>query len=296
MVKSKGKKANAVGRPRNNDENLIRTYLREVNGIPLLKREEEEKIALLAMQGDKAARERLVRSNLRFVIMMAKKFQGQGLPLEDLIAEGNIGLLNSIEHFDVNKGYRFITYAVWWIRQAIIKALHEKGRMIRLPSNKTNELMKIEKTRKAICEGAGQKGKNEIHEIASFLDMPQKKADNLMMISQDVLSLDDSTSSNDDSLAIKDYVEDDNSKSPVEYAINSALRDDLEKILSGLGERAAEVIRCRYGLGNTYPMTLKEIGTRYKLSRERVRQIEKRAILQLQSCSRVHNKLEVYIA
>ena len=295
MTKEKVKKANGAGRPRNNEENILRTYLREVNRIPLLKKEEEEKTASLAAKGDKSARERLVNSNLRFVIMVAKKYQGQGLPLEDLIAEGNIGLLSSIDHFDVNKGYRFITYAVWWIRQAIIKALHEKSRMIRLPSNKTNELIKIEKTRQAICCDSGMQSDTELREIAAFLNMSQEKADNLMVISQDVLSLDDHASKSDDSLAIKDYVEDDHTKSPVEYAINCALRDDLEEALSGLGNRAAEVIRCRFGLGNTSPMTLKEIGARYKLSRERVRQIEKRALLQLQN-PQERSKLEIYTA
>ena len=295
MTKTKAKKANSVGRPRNNEENILRTYLKEVNRIPLLKKEEEEKIASLAALGDKPARERLVSSNLRFVIMIAKKYQGQGLPLEDLIAEGNIGLLSSIDHFDVSKGYRFITYAVWWIRQAIIKALHEKSRMIRLPSNKTNELIKIEKTRQAICSESSMQNDTELQEIAAFLNISQEKADNLMVISQDVLSLDDHASRADNTLAIKDYVEDDSAKSPVEYAINSALKDDLEKALSGLGNRAAEVIRCRFGLGNTSPMTLKEIGARYKLSRERVRQIEKRALLQLQNPQSCSN-LEIYIA
>jgi len=227
--------------------------------------------------------------------MIAKKYQGKGLPLEDLIAEGNIGLMSSIDHFDVSKGCRFITYAVWWIRQSIIKALHEKSRMIRLPSNKTNELMKIEKTRQAIGSELSLKNDTEISEIAAFLEMPQEKVDDLMAIGQDVLSLDEPTSSSGDSLSIKDYVEDNLSKSPVEYALNSALKDDLDKILNGLGKRAAEVIRCRYGLGNSHPMTLKEIGTRYKLSRERVRQIEKRALLQLQN-SRTRNQLEIYIA
>jgi len=295
MVNLKSKKEKTAGRPRNNEDNILRTYLREVNGIPLMKKEEEEKIALLASKGDKLAKERLVNSNLRFVIMVAKRYQGKGLPLEDLIAEGNIGLISSIEHFDVAKGCRFITYAVWWIRQAIIKALHEKSRMIRLPSNKTNELMKIEKTRQVIGTELSLKNDTEINEIAAFLDIPQEKVDDLMAISQDVLSLDEPTSSSSESLSIKDYVEDNLSKSPVEYAMNSALKDDLDKVLNGLGKRAAEVIRCRYGLGNNQPMTLKEIGARYKLSRERVRQIEKRALLQLQN-SKTRKHLEIYTA
>ena len=295
MTKGQKKKANSVGRPRSNDENVLRTYIREVNRIPLLKREEEEEIAFRAARGDKSAKERLVNSNLRFVIMVAKKYQGQGLPLEDLIAEGNVGLLGSIEHFDVSKGYRFITYAVWWIRQAITKALHEKSRIIRLPCNKTNELIKIEKARQTIHSDSGIHTDAELHDIAAFLKMPREKADNLMVIGQDVISLEDRVSASEDSLAIKDYVEDNSAKSPIDYAINCALKDDLEKVLSGLGNRAAEVIRCRYGLGNSSPMTLKEIGARYKLSRERVRQIEKRALLLLQD-PQTRSQLEIYTA
>jgi len=295
MKKTKVKRSNGPGRPRNKEENTLRTYLSEVNCIPLLQKEEEEKTALLAVQGDAAARERLVSSNLRFVIMIAKRYQGKGLPLEDLIAEGNIGLLSSIDHFDVTKGYRFITYAVWWVRQAIIKALHEKSRMIRLPSNKTNELMKIEKTRQVISSKQENKNSSEISEIASFLDIPREKADELMVMGQDVLSLDDPTSKSEYSMMIRDFVEDERTKSPVDYAMNSVLKDDLEEVLDGLGKRAAEVIRCRYGLGKAGPMTLKEIGARYKLSRERVRQIEKRALLQLQG-SATRSKLEVYVA
>ena len=295
MKKTKVKRSNGPGRPRNKEENTLRTYLSEVNCIPLLQKEEEEKTALLAVQGDVSARERLVSSNLRFVIMIAKRYQGKGLPLEDLIAEGNIGLLSSIDHFDVTKGYRFITYAVWWVRQAIIKALHEKSRMIRLPSNKTNELMKIEKTRQVISSKQENKNSSEISEIASFLDIPREKADELMVMGQDVLSLDDPTSKSEYSMMIRDFVEDERTKSPVDYAMNSVLKDDLEEVLDGLGKRAAEVIRCRYGLGKAGPMTLKEIGARYKLSRERVRQIEKRALLQLQG-SATRSKLEVYVA
>lgn len=295
MTKLRNKKTRSVGRPRNNEENTLRTYLREVNSIPLLKKEEEKDIVLLAVQGNMAARERLVNANLRFVIMVAKKYQGKGLPLEDLIAEGNIGLMNSIDHFDVAKGCRFITYAVWWIRQAIIKALHEKNRMIRLPSNKTNELVKLEKTRQALGNELNQKNSSEVNEIASFLDISQEKVNDLMMINLDVLSLDDPASKSNDSLSIGDYVEDSITQSPVDYAINSALKDDLEDVLNGLGRRAAEVIRCRYGLGNTCPMTLKEIGSRYNLSRERVRQIEKRALIQLQN-SNTRGRLKVYTA
>lgn len=295
MKKVRSKKAEAVKKTRSKEENILRTYMREVNKIPLLKKEEEEEIALRSIQGDKAARERLVNSNLRFVIMVAKKYQGKGFPLEDLISEGNLGLVSSIDHFDASKGYRFITYAVWWIRQAIIKALHEKSRMIRLPTNKTNDLIKIEKTRQAICGEPNRKNSAEMHEIASYLDMSRARADELLQIGQEVLSLDDPGSKFDSSLSIKDYVGDESCESPIEYAISSAMKDDLERALDHLEKRDAEVIRCRFGLGDTHPMTLKEIGLLYKLSRERVRQIEKRALLQLQGPAS-QKKLANYIA
>ena len=296
MTKKKNNKAITQVETNNSNENTLFMYFQEINRIPLLTKEEEEKTARLAARGNKAAREKLVNANLRFVIMVAKKYQGKGLPLEDLIGEGNIGLLNAVKNFNVEKGYRFITYAVWWIRQSIIKAIHEKGRMIRLPSNKNKELTKIEKTRQVIQNEPGCKTDPEVHDIAIFLNMPPEKAAELISISQEVVSLDEPVSKFENSQTIKDLIVDqEQNKSPVENAINNMLKDDVENALSNLEERAAEVIRSRFGLGDTGNLTLKEIGDRYNMSRERVRQIEKRAILQLQHSS--HNKkLESYIA
>ena len=295
MIKRKSRKADVSIESINYDENTLRLYLNEINRIPLLNKAEEEKTAKLAAAGNKAAKDRLVNSNLRFVVSIAKKYQGQGLPLQDLISEGNIGLLNAIKHFDIEKGYRFITYAVWWIRQAIIKAIHEKARMIRLPVNKSNELIKLKKTQQIIQHNAGWKADDEIKHAASFHDMAPNKAVDLVQISQDVLSLEDPSQKCLNKLELKDFVEDEYYKSPFEQATNSLLREDLETALNGIEERAAEVIRCRYGLGDTVPMTLKEIGARYNLSRERVRQIEKRALLMLQQSSESSN-LAHYIA
>jgi len=277
------------------DENSLLLYLQEINRIPLLNKEEEERTARLAAEGNRIAKDKLVSSNLRFVIMVAKKYQGKGLPLEDLIGEGNIGLLNAVKHFDAEKGYRFITYAVWWIRQAIIKAIHEKGRMIRLPSNKANSITRIKRTRQVIQNEPGRGTGVELREVAAFLDMAPEKAEDLISISQDVISLDDPVSSFEDSLTIKDYIEDEYHKSPVENAMNSILKDEVEMALNGLEKRAAEVLRSRFGLGETGALTLKEVGDRYNLSRERVRQIEKRALGHLEQSSH-RKKLESYIA
>jgi RNA polymerase primary sigma factor len=277
------------------DENALYQYIQEISRIPLLSREEEEKTARLVAQGNKAARELLANSNLRFVIMIAKKYQGKGLALEDLISEGNIGLLNAIDHFDVEKGYRFITYAVWWIRQAVIKAIYEKGRMIRLPCNKSSEVTRMEKTREAIQNEPSQELDAEIQKVAKLLNISKEKASDLIQISQDVLSLDEPVTRYENPSTIKEYIEDECSESPVQYAINSILKDEVEEILNGLEERAAAVLRCRYGLGDSAPLTLKEIGRRYNLSRERIRQIEKRAMVQLQNATQ-SRKLGSYIA
>ena len=295
MTKRMYKDAELTEETFNSDENTLLLYLQEINRIPLLSRAEEEKTSKLAAEGNEAAREKLINANLRFVVTIAKKYQGKGLPLEDIISEGNIGLLNAMKHFDATRGYRFLTYAVWWIRQCIVKALHEKGRLIRLPNNKTTDLSKIEMTRQVLQNEPGWQPGDETRNIARYLDITEERAQELINFSQDVVSLDDSISRGGYSLSLKDFVVDEYNHSPVEYATNSLLQDELETALGGLDTRAAEVIRCRFGLEETGSHTLKEVGNRYDLSRERVRQIEKRALLQLQHSAHSH-RLESYIA
>jgi RNA polymerase primary sigma factor len=269
---------------RQDDENILSLYLKEINRIPLLTRTEEQEAAKLAAQGDKPAKNRLIKANLRFVVNVAKKYQNQGLPLADLISEGNIGLINAIERFDVSKGYHFISYAVWWIRQAILKAICEKSRMIRLPLNRANELVQIEKVRKEL--GGAGRGDSEIVEIARQLDMDEDHVADLINISRDLISLDTPIYDEKDSSLLSDFVEDRGYKAPHEVVVDKALRDEINQVLQTLSQKEADIIQYRFGLNGRRPMSLKEIGGRYKLTKERIRQIEKKALKRLQHPSR----------
>ena len=276
--------------PENNDNNILAMYLGEINRIKLLTREEEQECARKAAKGNITARNKLINANLRFVVNIAKKYQGQGLPLEDLISEGNIGLINAIERYDVEKGYHFISYAVWWIRQAILKAICEKSRMIRLPLNRVNELVQIEKARYFV-----QEGESEIKEVARLLDMDPGHVEDLLSISRDMVSLENPLYDDKDSSTLGDHVEAAKYRSPDADAIDSALQTDIEALLDNLDKKEADIIRYRYGLGNRIPLSLKEIGDRYNLTKERIRQIEKSAIKRLQHPSS-RTILENYVA
>jgi RNA polymerase primary sigma factor len=293
MKEAKSKKINTVDRSGSGDENILSMYLKEINKIPLLSREEEDTIARAATAGNKAAKNKLVSANLRFVVNVAKKYQGQGLPLSDLISEGNIGLINAIERYDVDKGYHFISYAVWWIRQAILKAICEKSRMIRLPLNRANELVQIEKARKAVQEGHSTEG--EIREIARLLDMGPSHVADIINISRDLVSLESPVNTDKDASTVGDFIEDEGYKSPDQDAMNTTLSDDIEIVLGTLNQKEADIIRFRYGLGDTVPMSLKEIGDHFNLTKERIRQIEKKALKRLQHPSR-KRLLESYVA
>jgi len=266
-------------------------YLSEINSIPMLSRDEEKVTARAAAAGDTAARSKLVNANLRFVITIAKKYQRLGLPLEDLISEGNIGLLNAADRFDADKGYHFISYAVWWIRQAIMSALCEKARMIRLPVNRSAELVKIEKAGKFINKQ--QSTEDEIKEIALLLNMEQSSVSDLLEISREILSLDIPISEHHD-VSLRDIVEDTQYIAPDVCAERSVMKDDIEKVLDTLEKDEADIIRCHYGLGRD-AMSLKEIGARYNLSKERIRQIEEKALSRLKNPIRAR-KLQSYVA
>jgi RNA polymerase primary sigma factor len=273
------------------DDSNFSIYLREIKRIPLLSREEEEETAREAAAGNKAARDKLVSSNLRFVINTAKKYQGLGLSLEDLISEGNTGLLTAVDRFDVTKGYHFISYAVWWIRQAIMSALCERTKMIRLPTNRATELIKIEKARKLLMYQSSPE--EEIREIAKLLNMDEEHVKDLLNISREMISLDNPVSNGKDSF-LKDFIEDNQYAAPDVIAEQNFLKADIESALGTLKKYEADIIRCHYGLGQR-AMSLKEIGALYHLSKERIRQIEEKAISRLRNPRR-REKLQAYVA
>lgn len=278
----------------NNEENIVSLYLKDINRIPMLSREEETELALRAAEGDKDAKDKIVSANLRFVVSIAKKYQNNGLDLLDLVNEGNIGLLTAIERFDVSKGYHFISYAVWWIRQAILKAISEKTKMIRLPLNRVNELMQIEKARKELSGGKSEE--EELREVAEMVYMKPEQVKELLAISRDLLSLDSTIRfDSSDSTTIGDIVEDGRYESPEEVAVYENMKDEIDEVMQTLTERERDVLAYRFGLNGKPSMSLKEVGDVFNLTKERIRQIEKKAIKRLQHPSR-SARLESFVA
>ena len=277
----------------NYDENLG-IYLKEINKIPLLNHEEETELAIKAKNGDKAAKDKIVNANLRFVINVAKKYQNRGLELGDLISEGNIGLLTAIEKFDVTKGYHFISYAVWWIRQTILKAICEKGRAIRIPMNRMNELVQIEKAKKLVH---GKKSENEeIETIAKMLGMEKQHVNEMLEINRDMISLDAQVENKDGDIGtVGDFVKDEKYSNVDEKVITENLQKDIENVLGTLKPAEEKVIRLRYGLDGEKPMSLPQVGEECNLTKERIRQIEKTAICRMQHPVRAR-RLEAYVA
>ncbi len=274
------------------DVSSLSVYLREINKIPLLTRKEEVDLARAAAKGAQSAKEKLIKANLRFVVNVAKKYQNQGLTLSDLISEGNLGLITAVDKFDVEKGYHFISYAVWWIKQSILKAICEKSRMIRLPLNRANELLQIEKVKREI--GSNKDGEADIEEIADFLDMDKSRINDLINASKEFVSLETPLSSDKDANTISDLMEDTKGANPEGVLINNTLQDSIESVLSTLTEKESNVIRYRFGLNGERPHSLKEIGDKYNLTKERIRQIEKKAISRLRHPTR-SQKLQSYI-
>ena len=273
------------------ENSALTLYLRDIEKIPLITREEEYELALKAKAGDSYARERLVNGNLRFVVSIAKQYQNRGLPLIDLISEGNIGLLTAIDKFEPEKGYHFISYAVWWIRQSILKAIGEKSRMIRLPMNKSADLIQILQA-KTNLEKSGMDDVS-LDDIARECGMDRSDVLEIMQIARDVSSLDAPVSAGEDT-SYGDFIECDKPR-PDEVVMSEALKTSVSRILDTLSEKERGIIKLRFGLDNRDAMSLKEVGEIYHLTKESIRQIEKKVLTALAENQEV-KELKAYIA
>ncbi len=280
-----------------NSDSVLSMYLKEINKIPLLSYEEETELAVKAAKGDVAAKNKIINSNLRFVISIAKKYQKKGLELEDLISEGNIGLMTAIEKFDVSKGYHFISYAVWWIRQAILKAICEKSRAIRLPLNRANELVKIEHAQKEIASlGISMTEKEELEEIANMLNMDVSHVCEMINIARDMTSLDaEIAGSSNSTTTLGEMIEDSTSERPEDKVITESMIKEIKAVLNTLKPAEAKVLSLRYGIDGQKPMSLQEVGDVFSLTKERIRQIEKLAIKRMQHPTRLR-RLDGFVA
>ena len=279
------------------DENVLATYLKEINKIPLLSNEEEVELAEKAAAGDKLAKNKIINANLRFVVTIAKKYQKKGLDIEDLISEGNIGLINAIEKFDVSKGYRFISYAVWWIRQSILKAICDKSRPIGLPLNRANELVRIEHAKKELYStGLSLNEEDEITEVANMLNMDSTHVREMINISKEMASLDSEIYGKDNSyITMGEMLEDTRYAAPDTKLIEEDMNRELNDVIDTLKPNEAQVLRMRYGLDGQKPMSLKEVGEAFDLTKERIRQIEKIAIKRMR-CPVRARRLSSYVA
>ena len=265
------------------DEGSLDQYLREISQYPLITREDEAHLARLIRKQDEEALDKLVRSNLRFVVSVAKKYQNQGVSLSDLINEGNLGLIRAAHKFDETKGIKFISYAVWWIRQAILQALAEQSRIVRVPLNRAGTLHRIGKRSSALQQELGREP--TVEEIAEGMDISRDEVAKTLSISQSHLSLDAPLTPGEDNKLI-DYLPDTQNAGPDEETFERALSESIEEVLSTLKEREAKILRLYYGLDGQEPMTLEEIGSMMGITRERVRQIKEKALARLRHVSR----------
>ncbi|HZK78954.1 MAG TPA: RNA polymerase sigma factor RpoD/SigA [Gemmatimonadaceae bacterium] len=272
-----------VNRKNQYDEGSLDQYLRDISIYPLITREEEVTLAQKIRKNDQEALDKLVRSNLRFVVSVAKKYQNQGVSLSDLINEGNLGLIRAAHKFDETKGIKFISYAVWWIRQSILQALAEQSRIVRVPLNRAGALHRIGKRASTLLQ---ELGRQPTHlEIAEGLDITEEEVAKTMLISQVHLSLDAPMTPGEDNRLL-DYLPDTTNRTPDELTFEKALTEAIEESLSGLKERESKILRLYFGLDGEDPMTLEDIGTLLGITRERVRQIKEKALLKLRHNSR----------
>ncbi len=261
----------------------VRMYLKEIGKIPLLTPEREKELAELIAQGDKDAKDELCKANLRLVVSIAKRHVGKGMYFLDLIQEGNLGLIKAVEKFDYQKGYKFSTYATWWIRQAITRAIADQARIIRIPVHMVETIHKVSRTSRQLLQELGREPTTE--EIARELGITAEKVREIMKIAQDPVSLETPIGEEEDS-HLGDFVEDTESPAPSEAASYSLLREQLCNVLHTLTPREEQVLKLRFGLEDGRPRTLEEVGRQFKITRERIRQIEAKALRKLRHPSR----------
>ena len=274
----------------NRESASLEKYLQEIGKEELLTVDEEVELAQLIRKGDRKALERLTKANLRFVVSVAKQYQNQGLTLPDLINEGNVGLIKAAEKFDETRGFKFISYAVWWIRQSILQAIAEQSRIVRLPLNQVGSVNKINKALNKFEQE--NERRPSIEEIAATTDIPEEKVDDALKANTRHVSV-DAPFSDDDSGSMLDVMTDSNAPSVDKELLMESLREELRKVLDTLKERERLVIKDYYGI-DTQEKTLEEIGSKYGLTRERVRQIREKAIRKLRNCSN-SNILTTYL-
>ena len=261
----------------------VKIYLKEIGRVPLLSAEEEIELAMRKAQGDQFARKRLSEANLRLVVSIAKRYVGRGMQFLDLIQEGNMGLIKAVEKFDYRKGYKFSTYATWWIRQAITRAIADQARTIRIPVHMVETITKVKKVSSQLLHKNGHEP--SVEEIADELNMPIDRVREIIRISQDPVSLETPIGEEEDS-HLGDFIPDELAPAPAEVASLSLLKEQLDDVLGTLTEREEKVLRLRFGLEDGRPRTLEEVGQRFQVTRERIRQIEAKALRKLRHPSR----------
>ena len=262
----------------------VKMYLKDIGKVPLLTSEEEIDLAKRMLEGDEYAKAKLSEANLRLVVSIAKRYAGRtSMQFLDLIQEGNIGLLKAVEKFDHTKGFRFSTYATWWIRQSITRAMADQARTIRIPVHMVETIHKLTRVKRQLLQDLGRDP--TIEEIAKAMDVPEEKVAEIQKIAQEPISLENPVGEEEDS-KMADFIEDESIKSPVEVATQNLLREQLLGVIETLTPREQKVIRLRYGLDDSHPRTLEEVGREFNVTRERIRQIEAKALRKLRNPNR----------
>jgi len=273
-------------------DDSVRLYLREIGKIPLLNSEEELALAQRVVAGDRDAKDKMAEANMRLVVSIAKRYVGRGLDLLDLIQEGNTGLLRAVEKFDPDKGFKFSTYATWWIRQAITRAIADQARTIRIPVHMVETINKLLRTQRRLTQDLNREPTNE--EIAAAMEIDVDKVEHIMKIKQDISSLDASIRDDDEDSVLADFIEDEDTASPEESATGQLLKEQVKDMLSALTEREQKILKLRFGLEDGKSHTLEEVGQEFSVTRERIRQIEAKALAKLRK-HRDAKKLHDYI-